>query len=582
MAQKGFEKLLSLYQQRLNDAEEIYRDKRERIRDARRAYKQIMSNDSYAKMSSADPLVGNDYDRTEEQTKSRFLYPIFTGVAEKMIAEMQTNPYRFEWEDLDDGPDISDAFTKELLKIYSLKNNNVERNVAFWHYVVSGVSITQTYTENLVNERILPDGETQKINQGRTIGFQAYDPLSVFVDWNANPSRVSETAEWCIVTIGEFDSAYIENKYGIEVQGSFSVQQDADTHKQVLNLDAGVDKKEMIPVREYYLRDGYRYLVVNDSHVVERSVNSNGTYGRIPLNFASLFFDPESSYGFTLYEMLEPSIEVISTSINQIADVNALNARMPIFYAEGILPTSGISLDELNPNSMIPLKIDKFLMASSNRPVNINDLISKLQFPDLSQSALFLYEKAFEAIWYITGLNPTTLGGIQSKQIRSSNVMDTINQAALRNSSKPVLNIESGFMNPTSLDIARIFEMYYDDFPSFKEAGITKEFLANLKNLRVVNGSFLPGDNMSEEQKMAVVYQLAMNNPNVYDLDKVERKMLKSKGIRNVNAIFRDPLEFLDEQQLMQMYTILQGNNALQQLNQLVETGLQEKGMAPQ
>ena len=576
------------YIQNLRRGEEIYRVKKQQIKDARDAFRQIMPESSVD--IATDRLLNHGNNDSSDGTSygySSYFLPTMRAVADKIIQDLTTNPFRFEYDGNNKiGWEIRNALSAELRNIFTYENNKRAMNLGFWHAVVSGTMITQTITKARKKQVIKPNMkdengkfEVVSIPNGRGIELLIYDPLTVIPDWNASPRNPRETMDWCIVTVGEFTKEWVEQRWpNLKEEPTFQSYEEMDQHKQDLERDAGMDKDQAegtLTVREYYKRDGMRYVIVNDSVIAESTPNSNGSYGAVPINIAPILIDPDCVFGDTIFHMLRPSLEVASASVNQVLDRNSLNNNMPFFYSQDALPSfrDGMSLNDFDKNQLIPVDASNF--GGNGQP--LEQLMFRPQIPEVTQGAMWTYEKALEQIWIVTGLNPTTLGGVQEKQIRNADVAGMIQQSSLRNSSQIVANLETNFMNPTSWDILQIFDIYYDDFKSFKEANIPNGFLSDLSMVRVVNGSFLPGDQQNRLQKMGNILQLAMQNPNSFDFEKIYDQLLDAMGVSTPDTYMKDPLEMLTEQQTIQLLEVFntQGPEGLamflqQQLQQMM------------
>jgi len=546
---------LDLYRHRLARCQEVHSKKFMEIRDARQALKQKMPDSSLVKLGNINNKSGNN----RPQNKSKYMFPIYTAVVEKILQDLSAKNPRFEWEaNTPEGVFVKDAFDNEFIKTFTYDNNAREISSARQHGLISGAMITQVSTRKEYRRRIKPNKEIDSIPVGRTIPIKAYDPLTVLLDWNAIPGKVSETSDFIIVTIGRRSIDYVRRQWkDAEIQPA-QINEVVDSYKTQLEVESGTAKdmiSDSVMIREYYTADGYRHVIANDNVLLETSVVSNGTVDRIPFEVATIWDDPDSVYGQTLWNMLEPSIQVINTSLNQILDNNALNAKMPFFAFKGTLKASGLTLNDFKPNEIVEIDPKTLLsnpMGGASAKMSISDMITKLQFPDITQGGLFLFEKGLQAIWYITGLNPETLGGIQEKQIRNEMVASMIQGSSLRSSSKIVKAMELGFMNPTCWHLVDIFEMYYDDFPDFAEKQIPKELLVGLKDVRVVNGSYLPADESSQLDKAQILLKRASVN-STYDHIKVEKNFLKAIGHRAPDIWFKPPEQLLQEQEAMRV-----------------------------
>ncbi len=569
------------YSQRLQIATEKHKGKFLEIRDSRKAEKQFMPNSTYVKTAYAKSSPGNDPDKEKKAKKSKYLVPMLNAVGEKVKQDLTANNFKFEYgANTAIGEEIKDAFDEILLKTYTHDNTKKRMNLGHNYNVYSGTMITQTYTEERKEKRINSEGHINEIDLGRSTTFKTYDPLRTLLDWQAMPGSVPETSRFIIVTIGEKSSDWIEKETGKKVSKHIAAKEDSfhgtssyltiDGYKKTLEENAGLSHKQGILIREYYEADGYYYVVADDSVILDKRIVSNGIADRIPFNISPLILDPDSPYGRTIWSLLEPHIQVMSTAINMVADNNSIKQKMPFFAVKGVLKAHGVTLNDFSPNEIVELDSTAMAMSGNTGKISIQDLIGKIDIQDVSEGAVFLYNMALEHIWYVTGLNPTTLGGVQQKQIRNESVAGMISQASLRSSSEIVANIENNFMNPTTKDFARIFEMHYEDYPEFEERGITKEDLQDLRNIRIVNGSYLPSDAMTEMQRASHLYTIAQTNQTM-DQKKAVQEVMKSMGYPDPERYFLPPLEQLSFIQLAGLIEMIQSNEKDQVLATLAQ-----------
>lgn len=569
---KVSQEFITEYETRRRKAEEVFQVKYDEIRRSREVFDQKTPTEGDRNYNQSGYQVGNQPSADEEGSNayfSRFVVPFHTAVVDMYRKDLMSNPFRFEFEgNTTQGDDTRRIIERKLRSVFAVENIKKKMGLAYWHYVVSGTIISQTVTEMKTEEIIYPYKmenkqryHTETIPIGRTIDLRIYDPLRVYLDWNADPHDISGTAEWIIVTIGDFDRDYIKARWGIDedsnnmgnVSGAIT-----DNMKYGLETDRGQNKRERIPVREYYTNNGMRYVIVNDNTVVEASPNTNGIKGRIPFNIAPFLFDEDSLFGKTLFRVLEPSIEMASTFLNQIADNNALNNRMPFFALKGS-GLDGITLNNINPNTIVELDPDAYSFAPGAVP-DITKMITKFQIPDVSQSSLFGYQEAIKWASMLAGTNPTNMAGIQDKQIRTNDVAQMIQQAGLRSGSDMVNNLEINFMNPMTNDIKRIFYVYFEDFSFGKE--VTKDMLRDLTHVRVVNGSYLPEDNMNRLGKTSFLANRAITNPNAYMHEEIERELIDTLGYGNPDRFLKDPEEWLKEQSNINLYNLVEAIGA--------------------
>jgi len=307
---------------------------------------------------------------------------------------------------------------------------------------------------------------------------------------------------------------------------------------------------------------------------VSVDINTNGVADRIPLNVTQCFIDTESPYGTSLYYKLEPAIEVLSVVMNQIIDANKLNLGLPIISASGILSIDKLTTGEAGSLNVVEADVSQFISERGQIP-DLNNLLMRFQFPDITQAGMFMYEQAMQHIWFLTGLNPTALSGQQEKQIRVSGVADMVQGSSLRSDSQIVINLEKSFMNPTCWDMLNIYDIYYNDFPTFKTAEIPREFMEDIKNVRVVNGSYLPADDLTRGQKMDVLLQMLYSGMQSLDGIKIINEKLRAMGF-DPEVWLRPPEELYAQDQLLKLVELVRAGEdgqAIASLGQMAQQG---------
>jgi hypothetical protein len=314
--------------------------------------------------------------------------------------------------------------------------------------------------------------------------------------------------------------------------------------------------------------------VIANGKLISTSPNSNGVIGTIPLDIAPLFIDPDTPYGVGLYEKLQPSIDIINTSVNQIADNNNNAVKSPTFYFKGMLP-KGFSLTNASFQDLIPLDYSKLMIGGQIPTLDINKFMGRLIFQEVTEGAMFLMKNALQNIWFMTGYNETSLGGIQEKQVRVAGVAEMIQANSIRKSSMIVNSLETNHTNPTIQSFTRIFLMHMSDFPEFEREKITPKDLMNYhKHVRVVNGSYLPSDQMSEMERTDALLQVAMQNASMDQVSAII-EWLEARGIMFPERYFRDPKSMLTADMAVSILAISKENGAggvVQYLEQVAQT----------
>lgn len=579
------------FHDRLLRGEDIYEKKFRRIRDSRLVAK--MELPRYSSVAQH----GNDPDNLKDSTRSRYQSTLLKAIGDSIMRDLMASNPRFEWSANDKvGVSMKRAYDDILTKAYSYAGTARARNKAYHHLVFSGTAIIQTYSSVAREERISANGVKKSITQGRIISFNVYDPLMTILDWNADSSNVDGTSEFIIVGLGRFrkeqlvrmfpecdlsalpdmnndlNSQYVVNNTGYTNANSSS------TNRNMLRLSAGEKATAGFDLFEYYTRDGYRKVMIRDYGHVGSYVNSNGVSGKIPFIVAPLFYDEDTPYGMSLYEMIQQPLDVIATAINHIADNNSITVRSPLFTFKGLLP-KGFTIEDSTFYDIVALDVDAMSIGGTLNTYDIQKMISRLTYPEVTQGALFLVNMAFDDIWYATGMNKTSLGGIQEKQIRVAGAAEMMSQGSLRSSSVIISNNEVYLMNPLVKQYAQMMSEHYDDFHEFKANGIDKELVDEIQqHIRVVNGSYLPADQYNEMQKTQVLYQIGSQQATV-DQTAILTDFLKAHGITYPERYYRDPITTLTAEQATRLDEIMrtQGIEAVKQVLEHYLGGKNEK-----
>lgn len=559
--QKEYVDLIMTYSDRMKNAMTKHAKKLEAIRDARQQHKQILPDFSKAALVSSTETRSNN---NAVESRSTYLPPLSLVIGNKMAEELTAMPMRFEYEANEYiGVKIASAFMKIIQRTFSQTGNMSDHSLGIDHLLYGGTYIAQPIIKDLSYD--LFDGESGdfKLQSGKAIGFMVYDTVAVVLDPNAQPGKVPETSEWLTVTIGQKSPEWIKRTYGVDLKietvdsssayGSPKTYLTIDSYREELRDNSGLTNQTGIMVREYYKADGMVYHIINDTYVVKKHRNMAGIKG-IPFAVCPCILDLDSPYGTPLPEQLRKPIELVATGINMIADNTGLKNKLPFFFPEGLIKeTTRITLASGNGNKMNNyVGIDLSVLADTGQNFQAKDIRSLIQKPELqevTQGAVTLINQGMNDIWQITGMNPTSVSGVQDTQVRVSGVADMMRGASLRNSSKVVSNIETFLLN----QLTRYFQiMYYNNYDSFselKKAGIEKKDLKNIKAVRVVNGSYLPSDQKTREEKAMFIYQLSLQNQ-VFSPYAVAEYIFEALGME-MERFLRNPLEIMEEEQVM-------------------------------
>jgi len=556
-----YSEILVEYKRRLQRSSGEYTPLYQKIKNSRDAFNQKMPSDIINQASNYQLTKGNALDSSGDdngmyQGCSRMLIPMYTAITYKTVENLTALPPRYEWAANKRGYEkTSRSLERELVKIYTKMNLNKVLARLYQNFLVAGFFVQQTVFKKIEETvRKFDNGKMKEevIYNGGAIDYYLYDPLTTFTDWDAQPSRIRETSKFIIVTVNDAMSPEgIEAEYGIPASsvGGASPNLAPDVLKQNLRWQNTTPKNDTCTVREYYLNNGEFYTIVNDTFIVAKGYASNGVADQIPINVGVLEIDDDCNLGKPYWERVKWPIAAMSNAFNQVADNNAWNNTAP-FFTLGNLGLEEIGMDVNDGRKIFSVE------APSKTAVDITKLITQFTVPEVTNGAAMLFEKGKESLFYTTGTTDMSFG-MQDKQIRNAGVADMISQSLVRSDSAVAKSIENQFLNPVTWDILRIYYTHYDDF-GFTNQQIPRDFLKDYKNIRVVNGSYLPSDKSVRLGKLQQTFQLAMQAPDMMRLEELFYDLIEAIGFANPYRYLKTKEEFMAQELLGSIQELLQ------------------------
>lgn len=587
--------ILNEYSVNLKEGFSIHETKLWQIYQSRLMAKQYLPDETDQKNPSYDDAGGNNQDYPTN--RSKYLYPITRAIMLKMLADMTAYPATFEYDTTTGETVVSDAvFEMEMfISNQFVSRRNVQQlSLALVHYIESGTLIAEPQYFQPEEGRYKEGPEGQMI-KGEDVApvalsFAVYDPLMCILDPSSSPGRVADTSRFAIITLGKWSVERIEAELKVKVDvnkaqrtltmysmypQSSAMGQTADEYKRTLEDVAGSSGFSGIMVRKYLrVSDGMEYTVLDDGYVAKKEINRLGIYGRLWITVAPISIDPDSPYGIPIAEELRPSVDVISTIFNQICDINAANLNMPNISFKGLIDNADLTSGSYGRNDFIEADPSAF-MAFEGFELDLNKLIRRIEIPGLDQDSMFVFNQAMQAIWYLTGLNPTTLSGYQDKQVRVAGVADMLQNSSMRNTSVVIKNFETMFLNPIAQEFHWILANKFKLFPDLAARGVTEQVLQKVGNIRVLNGSYLPADQVNKLQKAALIVNDAKTDMTI-DAVRAKRFLYQQFGM-NLRRFERDPLELLDEREVMSMLDLFEQGGPGKALEFLKQRAMQIK-----
>jgi len=574
---------LRLYRVYMEDAVEKFSTSYRRIAEARTAYDNEMPDSMRAQHSVKPPAVNG----SETGVRSSTYFPPYVSStidlrSEAMLANLPTLSYYIT--DPAALP-LREAIDQKVKDIYTLGNLSQQIHAVYQKAEIDGICVSQVVCKPALEKVVMSDGAVDSWETGRYIDIQTYDSLGVFFDPNANSYDIRGTAEWAVVTLGFFDSAYIAQKYGLNLatmtavhernvkmssglvgRNAYGAQSSNinDMYIKKLEVAAGVFKPEAIPVREFYLKDGSYYTVVADNFVVtdtDANYNSNdlggfssytkyannGSCGKLPLIFTVLCPSPNGLLGTSLHHKLEPTISPIAALMNLVLDGTFKNLNAPLYTNLTGLEDTVVPFHKQN-NVIQVTSMEKgadmqkafFQPSYSMDPASVERLLSELK-----------------TLLNMITRTPDIAYGFQDKQIRNEAAANLLGSSMLRNSSFLVTMFEFTFMSQFAKDVIRCFYKYFDHFgPFFYEdegviVEVKREQLKKIQSVHVENGSTLETAQITRLGKAQALLQL-LGNPSAVGVMKhkqVLREFLDALGVEARTRFIKSAEEIVAELQ---------------------------------
>jgi hypothetical protein len=534
--------IIEEYRDRLVRSSEELKGFKKKMLNAVKAYDQEIPDDIQYSASNEFLLKGNTSEKLPD-TCSKMLLPLFTAISKKMIENLTALPPRYEWDaNSKDFVTASRSLEKELAKCYTKMNIGRKNPRIIRDLVVKGMFVQQTVFKEM-RDKVwkYEDGQkkVEELYNGGAVDFIVYEPINTFWDWDADITNLRNTSKFCIVTVSEsMTKKGAEALFGEDVVAHAHGNMHGRYEDLMLD-ERRRDKGAIKPtgtyvVREYYKNDGTFYTVINDSLVVRKGYNSNGSADKIPINIGFMYNDLT-----TLWELVKWCIAGMSNAFNQVADNNAFNNTAPLFML-GDVALSAMGFDTNDGRKIYQI------MPYAKTIVRAQDAIAQFTLPEVTEGAKFMYDLSKQSLFYVTGTNDMAFG-IQDKQIRNQNVAEMIGESLVRADSDIAKKLETDLLNPITWDILMIYYTRYDSF-SFNKETVPRDFLKDYRGIRVVNGSYLTSDKAVRLGKLQQALQLAQQIPERTNLEALFYDLYDAIGMADPYRYLKTNEEFVAQE----------------------------------
>lgn len=517
------------YKEYLNLAKESATRRTAMLREENLIYQGMLPQ--YREDGSA--WVDDDY-ASRSPTQSKYLspdYPLAVDTyAESMIYNFPTfdfeaNDRQWTKEEVDtlNGVFTKIAFANNLpFKMMNVVRSGIRKGFCACELVPTTVNADRQVKVNNVWQ-----DDTVTTYTG-VLDLIRYLPHQTFIDPNADPDDVRNTADYCIAYLGFFSQATFDamaKKHGWENDKqkikpiSANTTTDDGGEEEEKNAE-GVKRNDGIKVCKLFKSDGNVQVIVNDDWVVSDNINAK-RIKRMPLIFYRSMPGGSTPYGPLLWMRMRPSVMALSVATNLVLDNIGRNLAGPTFH----------SIKELDGENMNDYENGELKYVKNMEEVELKKRFARIELPDMTTGAQFALGKFQEDVARISRLDSLSQGSQGRQQIRTDGIAEKLSQPSVSQKSAFVKQAEFSFFQEFGRDMLAILYAFYDDFADVK-GKIAREKLADIRSVRVRQGSTLEEDAMSTVLKLqTAISMLLSSQEDGFSIDKFFTDYFKSIGI---------------------------------------------------
>lgn len=529
------------------DAEAVLKGRLDDMTEEEIAYNNILPQ--YDKRGKINPNV-NSYN--QELMTSRY-FPVNYQVTADTYVESMVNNMPFIEFDTSRGEATGDEATaiNRIFRTTALADDffpdmaSVLRNG-----IRKGVCACELIPyQKKISGFAMKDGAMQPFDQAYKGHFKLirYNPETTLIDPNADPDRIQETASYIIVEHGiyseaMFDKVMKENGWEYdknEVKASNFREPRVDYVRQIegVGTDSGNYK-----ISKVFYSDGMVDVVVNDMYLVSRKLNAKALK-EMPLIIYVSYAGGNTPYGRMLWCLQRQSIYGKAAILNLSLDAIGKNINGPILTSFSSLANKDIRA--YGKNRFIHVE------QRTNDNSKLADSIFKPQYTDMTNGSINL-QNVFESDIQQTGrISALDMGSQGAQQVRTDGIAEQMSGSMVTKQSAFVKQAEQTFFRTFARHWWWILLSRYDDFDELKgvpqqdgtiKGGIPRELLADIKAIRIKNGSTLPEDQMSNLQRLVSMLQIILQtgSESGYDTTEILDSIFENMGIPNTQRFKLD------------------------------------------
>ena len=355
-----------------------------------------------------------------------------------------------------------------------------------------------------------------------------YLPSQTYIDPNADPDDIRNTAEYCIAYLGFYSlAAYKEMASkkgwatGKEIKEVYANSFTDDGGEEQEKNAEGVQRRTGVKVSKLFLMDGTVQVVVNDEWIVWQGINAKRAR-RMPLIFYKSLPGGSTPYGRLLWQTMRPSVMALSAATNLVLDNIGKNLAGPTLHT--LKELDGLNINDFDNGAMV------YVGKTADPTRRLGDQVARIELPDMTQGAQYALGKFATDVSRISRLDSLSQGSQGEQQIRTDYIAKQLAQPSIGRKSAFVKQAEFSFFQEFGRDMLAILYAFYDDFSDIGD--IPREKLADIRAVRVRQGSTLEEDAMSKVQKLGeMVRVLLATNEDGFSIDKALTDYFMSIGI---------------------------------------------------
>ena len=355
-----------------------------------------------------------------------------------------------------------------------------------------------------------------------------YLPSQIYIDPNADPDDIRNTAEYCIAYLGFYSlAAYKEMASkkgwatGKEIKEVYANSFTDDGGEEQEKNAEGVQRRTGVKVSKLFLMDGTVQVVVNDEWIVWQGINAKRAR-RMPLIFYKSLPGGSTPYGRLLWQTMRPSVMALSAATNLVLDNIGKNLAGPTLHT--LKELDGLNINDFDNGAMV------YVGKTADPTRSLGDQVARIELPDMTEGAQYALGKFATDVSRISRLDSLSQGSQGEQQIRTDYIAKQLAQPSIGRKSAFVKQAEFSFFQEFGRDMLAILYAFYDDFSDIGD--IPREKLADIRAVRVRQGSTLEEDAMSKVQKLGeMVRVLLATNEDGFSIDKALTDYFMSIGI---------------------------------------------------